>query len=74
MNVKQLFSIIMTGGAMFGLAWLYAWSVGVEPPILCVKLAVGALIPWAWGKVTDADKSVPSLDNIKALIGKEPLK
>ncbi|MEI7879864.1 MAG: hypothetical protein WCI95_03205 [bacterium] len=73
MNYGQMRSILGTGLTMFILAYGYAWSMGVIPPLLCAKLAVGALIPWAWGKVTDADKTVPSLDNVKALIGvKQP--
>lgn len=69
MNTKQLKSLLLTGAVMFLLAFAYAWSMGVVPLVMCAKLAVASLIPWAWGKATDADKSLPSMDNLKAAIG-----
>lgn len=66
---NKLVDLLIVGVAIFGGAWLYAWSVGCEP-LLAVKVAGGALAPWILGKATDADKAAPSVDNIKALVGR----
>ena len=69
LDAQKLKSLFLLGLVIFGAAWLYAWSVGADP-MLALRIAGGALAPWILGKCTDADKSAPSIENIKALVSK----
>jgi len=71
MDTQKLGKLVIMAVAIFGAAWLYAWSMGAEPA-LALRIAAGALAPWVLGKVTDADKSAPTMANLKAMLAKQP--